>query len=107
MIVFGVIIGLLMEKYGHFSFFDDSEAFGEMNSVILNLILLPIIIFASGWAIRRQDFYSQFPYILMFATIGVALSTIVIASLIVFSGSMGLHGITRWQTSFAYAALIS
>jgi len=107
MIAVGVGLGTLMKMYAHFDFFDDSDYFGEMNSVILNLILLPIIIFASGWAIRRQDFYSQFPYILMFATIGVALSTITIASLIVFSGSMGLHGITRWRTSFAYAALIS
>lgn len=107
MIIFGVILGLLLEKYAHFSFFDDAEAFSEMNSAILNLILLPIIIFASGWSIRRLDFYSQFPYIVCFAIGGIALSTLVIACLIRWTASLGLHAVTRWRTAFAYASLIS
>lgn len=107
MIVAGVALGLLLKRYAHFSFFEDVDAFGEMNSAILNMILLPIIIFASGWALRRQDFYSQFPYILMFAMIGVAISTVVIASLIFWTGYLGLHNVTRWRTAFAFASLIS
>lgn len=107
MIVAGVILGLLLKEYAHFSFFDDVDAFGEMNAAVLNMILLPIIIFASGWALRRQDFYSQFPYILMFAMIGVAISTIVIAGLIFWTGYLGLHNVTRWRTAFAFASLIS
>lgn len=106
-IIAGVILGLLLKRYAHFHFFEDVDAWGEMNSAILNLILLPIIIFTSGWALRRQDFYSQFPYILMFAMVGVAISTGVIACLIFWTGSMGLHGVTRWRTAFAYASLIS
>jgi len=107
MIAVGVFLGFLMKMYTHFDFFQDAEQFGEMNSAILNLILLPIIMFASGWAVRRQDFYSQFPYILMFAMGGVGLSTVVIACLINWTGSMGLHFVTGWRTAFAYASLIS
>jgi len=107
LIAMGVVLGTFMKMYGHFDFFEDPDKFGELNSALLNLILLPIIIFASGWSIRRQDFYSQFPYILMFAMVGVALSTIVIACLIWLTGFMELHGVTSWRTSFAYASLIS
>merc|ERR1719265_1649673 len=107
MILIGLLLGKFMQDYGHFHFFEDPDEFAELNSAILNLILLPIIIFASGWAIRRQDFYSQFPYILLFAMGGVALSTVVIACLINFTGALELHSVTRWRTAFAYASLIS
>jgi len=107
MIAIGVVLGIFMKMYARFDFFNDPDAFAEMNSAILNLVLLPIIIFASGWSIRRLDFFSQFPYILLFAMAGVALSTVVIACLIFFTGAMHLHGVTRWRTAFAYASLIS
>lgn len=107
LIAVGVVLGVFIKMYAQFDFFEDADAFAEMNAMILNLMLLPIIIFASGWAIRRQDFYSQFPYILLFAGVGVGLSTFVIACLIRFSGQWGLHGMTRWRTAFAYASLIS
>lgn len=106
-IMIGVILGIFMKMKAHFDFFEDPDAWADINSAILNLILLPIIIFASGWAIRRQDFFSQFPYILMFAMAGVGLSTVVIGCLIYFTGSMDLHSVTQWRTAFAYACLIS
>jgi sodium/hydrogen exchanger 8 len=106
-IVIGFMLGTFMKIYGHFDFFEDPDKFAEFNSAILNLILLPIIIFASGWALRRQDFLSQLPYILLFAMGGVALSTVVIACLIHLTGSMELHSVGMWRTAFAYASLIS
>merc|ERR1719236_453815 len=38
---------------------------------------------------------------------GVGLSTVVIACLINWTGSLGLHNVTRWRTAFAFASLIS
>jgi len=104
-ILIGVVLGFFMKKYAQLDFFDDEEAWAELNSAMLNLLFLPIIIFASGWTLRRQDFFSQFPYILIFACGGTAISTCVVASLINLTGS--LHHVVRWRTAFAYAALIS
>lgn len=107
MIVIGMILGFFLKFYAEIEIFDDAENFSKLNAAILNLVLLPIIIFASGWTIRRQDFYSQFPYILLFAVVGVALSTVVIAFLIRITGSMNWHSMHAWRTAFAYASLIS
>jgi sodium/hydrogen exchanger 8 len=107
MIGVGVLLGSALKMYSDLDMFNDSDAFGQMNGALLNLVFLPIIIFASGWTVRRLDFYSQFPYILMFAMGGVALSTAVIACLIYYSGSMGWHGVTTWRAAFAYSSLIS
>jgi len=104
-ILIGVVLGFFMKKYAQLDFFDDDEAWAELNSAMLNLLFLPIIIFASGWTLRRQDFFSQFPYILIFACGGTAISTCVVASLINLTGP--LHHVVRWRTAFAYAALIS
>jgi len=106
-IAIGVVLGVFMKKYSHFDFFESSEEWAHLNTAMLNLLFLPIIIFASGWVLRRQDFFSQFPYILLFAVVGTGVSTCVVAGLTWFTGSLGLHHVTRWRTAFAYASLIS
>jgi len=106
-IAIGVLLGCFMKKYTQMDFFEDDESWAELNSAMLNLMLLPIIIFASGWTLRRQDFFSQMPYILLFAVVGTLISTSVVAGLIVMTGRMALHNVTRWRTAFAYASLIS
>jgi len=106
-IAIGVVLGFFMKKYSNLEFFENADAWAELNTMLLNLMLLPIIIFASGWALRRQDFFSQFPYILLFAVVGTGISTTVVAGLIHTTGGMGLHNVTRWRTAFAYASLIS
>lgn len=106
-IVIGVILGQILQQYAHFDFFESDEAYSRMNSTILNLLLLPIIIFSSSWSLRRQDFFSQFPYILLFAIAGVALSTVVVGFLIYWTGSLGLHSVKKLRTAFAFASLIS
>jgi sodium/hydrogen exchanger 8 len=106
-IAIGVVLGFFMKKYTHLDTFEDVEAWGELNSTMLNLMFLPIIIFASGWALRRQDFFSQFPYILMFAVVGTGVSTCVVAGLINLTGRLAFHNVTRWRTAFAFASLIS
>jgi len=78
---------------------------GFINGAILNLFLLPIIIFEAGWSMRHKDFISQLPYILLFAVFGTIISMLVVASLIMATHSC--HGISTWRVAFTYAALIS
>jgi len=106
-IALGIILGFFMKKYSSMDFFEDDEAWAELNSWMLNLMLLPVIIFASGWTLRRQDFFSQFPYILLFAVGGTAISTSIVAGLINWTGTMGYHSVLGWRTAFCYASLIS
>jgi NhaP-type Na+/H+ or K+/H+ antiporter len=56
---------------------------------------------------RRQDFASQFPYILMFAFIGTGITAAVIGLLVKYTGLAGWHSITSSRTAFAYGALMS
>lgn len=106
-IMVGVVLGFFMKKFAHFDFFEDVEAWGELNTAMLNLMFLPIIIFASGWALRRHDFYSQLPYILLFAVVGTGISTCCVAGLIRVTGQYGLHNVLGWRAAFTYASLIS
>lgn len=107
LIALGICLGFFMKKYASLSFFEDDEAWAELNSWMLNLMFLPVIIFASGWTLRRQDFFSQFPYILLFAVGGTAISTSVVAGLLHLTGTYGYHNVLGWRTAFAYASLIS
>merc|ERR1719265_737549 len=84
-----------------------AHGFTFVNSVVLNLFLLPIIIFQSGWSLRRSDFVSQFEYILVFAILGTLISTFFIAYASWGLGQAGLHTITDLRSNFVFAALIS
>lgn len=107
MIFFGIGLAYFLERDAHLDIFGEPEEFGAMTYSVLNLLLLPIIIFASGWTLRRQDFFSQFPYILLFAIVGVVMSVIIMGPLIYLTGRMGFHCIKTLRTSFAYAILLS
>eukprot|EP01045_Picozoa_sp_COSAG04_P044350 COSAG04_NODE_15003_length_547_cov_0.805804_1_plen_58_part_10 len=45
---------------------------------IFSLFLLPVIIFASGFNLRKKDFFSNLPPILLTAYFGTGLSTLVV-----------------------------
>jgi len=107
-ILIGSLLGHFMEStIGYISFFNSDRVFNASCSTILNLLLLPMIIFASGWSLRTKDFLSQFGYIMSFAIIGSLLSFLTVGGLIHWTGSMGLHSITAVRTALAYAALIA
>eukprot|EP00933_Yihiella_yeosuensis_P023635 TRINITY_DN18399_c0_g2_i1.p1 TRINITY_DN18399_c0_g2~~TRINITY_DN18399_c0_g2_i1.p1 ORF type:complete len:670 (+),score=90.87 TRINITY_DN18399_c0_g2_i1:46-2010(+) len=95
--------GVLVAYFGS----DDvvnSHILHEVNPFVLNL-LLPIIIFESGWTLRWRDFASQFLYIFIFAVIGSLISTCVVGSLIHATGDQ--HRVLSTRTAYAFAALIS
>jgi sodium/hydrogen exchanger 8 len=84
-----------------------AHGFTFVNSVVLNLFLLPIIIFQSGWSLRRSDFMSQFEYILVFAILGTLISTFFIAYVSWGFGRLGWHAMDDLRSNFVFAALIS
>jgi len=69
------------------------------------MLLLPLIIFESGWSLRSYDFAAQFVYILFFAVIGTFIAMCVVGYLIYLTGPY--HGITDMRTAFTFASLIS
>merc|ERR1719265_1553711 len=106
-IVQGVLLGLALKYWADSSFMKDPTFRCEMSIELLNLVFLPILMFESGWSVRRLDFISQFPYIMIFAVIGTLISTFVIGMLIYKSGQMGYHNISHYRGAFVVASLIS
>eukprot|EP00929_Paragymnodinium_shiwhaense_P083907 TRINITY_DN44842_c0_g1_i1.p1 TRINITY_DN44842_c0_g1~~TRINITY_DN44842_c0_g1_i1.p1 ORF type:complete len:649 (+),score=78.99 TRINITY_DN44842_c0_g1_i1:101-1948(+) len=104
--VVGMILGTVFESVME-DF--DPEVFTAINSILLNLVLLPVIIFESGWDLRTKDFMSQFVYIVIFAVIGTLISTFVIAGLMILTGKPELEvpRSTFVRLCFCYASLIS
>jgi sodium/hydrogen exchanger 8 len=84
-----------------------ADAFSPVCTGVMNLILLPIIIFQAGWSMRHKDFADNFMYICIFAVFGTALSTVLIGSMVWITGSWGWHVITGAREAFAIASLIS
>ncbi|CAJ1335681.1 unnamed protein product [Effrenium voratum] len=72
---------------------------------ILNLFLLPIIIFEAGWSMIHRDFINQMMTILTFAVFGTLISMVVVGTLIM--ATCEIHGICGARVAFTYAALIS
>jgi len=104
-VLIGALLGWGMLNYTPPSL--QKTVFGSLNSTLLNLFLLPPLIFETGWTVRRRDFASQFNYIMLFSVIGVAISACVIAMIINMTGNLGLHPAVTMRTAFTYAALIS
>lgn len=101
----GALIGWIFRLMEDVHFTDDIYLEGVVNAAVLNLFLLPIIIFESGWSLRLRDFASQLGYILIFAIFGTLVSMFVIAGLILLTSDY--HGIQHGRTAFAFAILIS
>mmetsp|Transcript_4596 Transcript_4596/g.7727 ORF Transcript_4596/g.7727 Transcript_4596/m.7727 type:complete len:858 (-) Transcript_4596:59-2632(-) len=103
----GVLLGLVMKYWADSAFMRDPVFRCQMSIELLNLVFLPLLMFEAGWSVRRLDFLSQFPYIMIFAVIGTLISTFVIGMLIYQSGQAGLHSITHYRGAFVIASLIS
>lgn len=104
-IIFGIFVGYA-SVYFDVTWGDD-EARTKFSANLLNLVLLPVIIFETGWSIRVKDFATQFVYILIFAIPGTVINTSVVAYLIHYTGSvLGWHSITGVRTALAFSSLI-
>lgn len=102
----GVLLGLVLKYWVQSSFMTDVEFRSKVSIELLNLVFLPLLMFESGWSVRRLDFISQFPYILIFAVFGTLISTTVIG-LLLYSTADVLHKLTYGRSCAIVAALIS
>jgi NhaP-type Na+/H+ or K+/H+ antiporter len=104
----GVCLGVWMKAVlGRIPFFRDEETFNETCATLLNLLLLPILMFEAGWSTKYKDFASQFNYIMLFAIFGSLISFLTVGCLIYQTGQWGLHSVKMPRTAFAYASLIA
>mmetsp|Transcript_9189 Transcript_9189/g.22071 ORF Transcript_9189/g.22071 Transcript_9189/m.22071 type:complete len:606 (-) Transcript_9189:160-1977(-) len=102
-VLFGLSVRVLIQQH-----MVNPENFVFVNSVILNLFLLPIIIFCSGWFLQRKHFAAEFYYILIFALAGTVISVLIIGYVVNYTGAtLGWHSMVSLQSAFAFAALIS
>eukprot|EP00937_MAST-01D_sp_MAST-1D-sp2_P005153 g5153.t1 len=102
-ILLGVVVGGLVYATGD----DDMVAAAKFDEKIFTLLLLPIIVFESGFVMRRTHFFSQLGSIITFAVAGTMISTFVVGALLngVALGTLG--SALPLEQALAFAALIS
>lgn len=76
-------------------------------SLFLNLCLLPVIIFSSGWTLNHMNFVSQLEHIAIFAVLGTLIATLFVGLSLSTLGVYEFHIVNDVRTNFAFAALIS
>mmetsp|Transcript_59298 Transcript_59298/g.94129 ORF Transcript_59298/g.94129 Transcript_59298/m.94129 type:complete len:639 (-) Transcript_59298:71-1987(-) len=82
--------------------------FSKLFCQLLELGLLPIIVFNGGWELDRVAFFQQFEHILIFAIGGTAITILAIGYASWFAANyIGLHGVTDFRTNMAFGALIA
>eukprot|EP00931_Biecheleriopsis_adriatica_P059397 TRINITY_DN35542_c0_g1_i1.p1 TRINITY_DN35542_c0_g1~~TRINITY_DN35542_c0_g1_i1.p1 ORF type:complete len:591 (-),score=71.15 TRINITY_DN35542_c0_g1_i1:270-2042(-) len=101
----GALLGLLGRAVTDIHWTDSIDREGILNAAVLNLALLPIIIFESGWSCRTQDFMAELGYILLFAVLGTIIAMFVTAGLIFATGQF--HGLTDFHTILTFSILIT
>lgn len=82
----------------------DSVGFG---TEFFSLALLPIIIFESGYSLRKRFFFANLGSITVFAIVGTLLSAIVIGLLVWGAGKAGASISIGWAEAFTLASLLS
>lgn len=102
----GVLLGLSLKYWAKAEFMQVTHQLIRPNEFVA-LLLLPPMMFESGWMMRRLDFISQLPFVLNFAIGGSLISILVIGHLLVITGRMGLHPITHYRSAFTIASTIS
>ncbi|XP_032222546.2 sodium/hydrogen exchanger 8-like [Nematostella vectensis] len=102
----GALIGLVMKTLRHFSL-GDWQREEHFNPTAFFLILLPPIIFESGYSLHKGNFFANIGSILVFAVFGTAVSAIVIGGGIYLLGKGGVAYQLDLRESFAFGSLIS
>jgi NhaP-type Na+/H+ or K+/H+ antiporter len=101
-----LLLGMLIREAIMMGWLDLHE-FTLVNSTVLNLFLLPIIIFSSGWSLNKGNFISQIEHIHVFAILGTLISTFVIGGSSYMLAQYGLHHVTDFRSNLIFGALIS
>mmetsp|Transcript_109752 Transcript_109752/g.321290 ORF Transcript_109752/g.321290 Transcript_109752/m.321290 type:complete len:635 (-) Transcript_109752:109-2013(-) len=83
------------------------DTYAWASAAFLNLALLPVIIFQSGWALNHHNFMSQLEYIGIFAVLGTIISFFFVGFVGYWLGQRGLFVVAGLRENLAFAALIS
>ena len=111
-IIFGAILGGVLKLMAH-AIHGTHELIKmtEFDVEMFTLVLLPIIIFAAGFNLKKRDFFRNTTPILMTAFIGTTISTAIVGLGIYQAGTMDLFTFKSTKLSLieslAYGALVS
>jgi len=105
-VMFSCILGLSMRMLMGTGRLQEDEVI-LLTAQFLNLFLLPIIIFESGWSLKHFNFMSQLEYINVFAVLGTLISFAVVGFIGTWLGQAGYHIVKSQRSNFVFAALIS
>ncbi|XP_041375472.1 sodium/hydrogen exchanger 8-like [Gigantopelta aegis] len=102
-VLVGALIGLILKlfKFGNWK---NEEAF---NPTIFFIVLLPPIIFESGYNLHKGNFFQNIGSILVFAVFGTAISAVVVGGGIYLLGQADIAFKLDVVESFAFGSLIS
>lgn len=96
---FGVAIRLL---------FDSSiRATASFSPDVFMLVLLPIIIFESGYSIDKKPFFTQVGSITVFAVVGTVINAVIIGGIVYEAGKEGGIFPLSFEESMAFGSLLS
>jgi len=102
-----VLIGAGFGVILRFMFGSEVRSTAEFSASMFMLVLLPIIIFESGFTIHRQSFYTQLFSINAFAIGGTVISTYIIGNIVWYLGSRGSILSLSWEEAMSFASLLS
>mmetsp|Transcript_48802 Transcript_48802/g.116012 ORF Transcript_48802/g.116012 Transcript_48802/m.116012 type:complete len:660 (-) Transcript_48802:190-2169(-) len=100
------LLGLTLRFVSHVDRFE-TEDVRPVSAATMNLVLLPIIIFQSGWSVPMRHMFVNFGYIVIFAVLGTVISTAAITGMIIGTAKLGLHGVDDLRAAVATAVLMS
>mmetsp|Transcript_24563 Transcript_24563/g.56655 ORF Transcript_24563/g.56655 Transcript_24563/m.56655 type:complete len:635 (+) Transcript_24563:96-2000(+) len=103
-VVVAAMLGLVLRLVGHADAWE-IDNFRPVSATTMNLVLLPIIIFTSGWAVPFKHMFNNFGYIVVFAVLGTLLSTCAITAMIMMTSSF--HCINSLRAALCTAILMS
>lgn len=102
----GALVGLITKALSHFKLGNWMRD-EELDPTVFFLILLPPIIFESGYSLHKGNFFANIGSILLFAVFGTAISASVIGGGVYMLGQAGIVYKLTLVESFAFGSMIS
>lgn len=109
-ILFGLILGGVLSLYSDWLHYNtELIEMTEFDTEIFSLFLLPVIIFAAGFNLRKSDFFNNLGPICLCAFIGTGISTVFVGLGVYYMGDWGWFNFGKLggAEALAFGALIS